>query len=88
MSKLIIKADHFPAGAEHLTATQYGFWLVNKMGSNYNCGMPIQLHGTLNKEYLCQAFAFTINQNGVFWLNFHEDIPIQMQKRQGEFLFL
>ncbi len=78
--------DHVRAGAVALTASQYGFWLVNKMNYSFNCPKQIQLHGKLNRDYLSKAFAFTINQNGAFWLNFHKDIPIQMPKRQGQFI--
>lgn len=72
-------------GAIALSDTQYGFWLADKMGYSFNCPKQIQLHGKLNREYLTKAFAFTINRNGAFWLNFHKDIPIQMLKRQGQF---
>ncbi|KTD57613.1 SDR family NAD(P)-dependent oxidoreductase [Legionella shakespearei] len=73
------------AGAVTLSDTQYGFWLINRDGYSANCPRQIQLQGALNVEQLYKAFAFTINQNGAFWLNFNKDIPIQMIKRQGEF---
>lgn len=77
---------HLHDGATTLSDTQYGFWLVDKMGFSFNCPKQIQFYGTLNTDYLYKALAFTINQNGAFWLNFHADIPIQMPKRQGEFI--
>jgi acyl transferase domain-containing protein/short-subunit dehydrogenase/acyl carrier protein len=73
------------AAATPLSDTQYGFWVVDKMGSSFNCPKQIQLHGQLNRDYLVKAFTFTVNQNGAFWLNFHKDIPIQMPRRQGQF---
>jgi len=85
--------DHKPvedlhAGAITLSDTQYGFWLINKGSFSVNCPRQIQLHGKLNTEYLSKAFAFAINKNGAFWLNFHMDIPIQMLRRQGQFTLI
>lgn len=81
-------AEDLRVGATQLSDTQYGFWLVDKMGYSFNCPKQIQLHGKLNPEYLSKAFAFTINKNSAFWLNFHKDIPIQMLKRQGQFTLI
>ncbi len=78
-------AEDLLAGAVTLNDTQYGFWLINKGDVSVNCPRQIHLHGKLNRDYLSKAFAFTINQNGAFWLNFHKDIPIQTLKRQGQF---
>lgn len=78
-------AEEVRGGAVTLSDTQYGFWLINRGGYSVNCPRQIQLHGALDVELLYKAFAFTINQNGAFWLNFNKDIPIQMLKRQGEF---
>jgi acyl transferase domain-containing protein/acyl carrier protein len=76
------------AGATTLSDTQYGFWIINTRNSSFNCPKQIQLHGQLNREYLEKAFAFTVNKNGAFWLNFHKDIPIQMLRRQGQFTLI
>lgn len=81
-------AAEVQVGAIPLNDTQYGFWVINKVGYNFNCPKQIQLHGKLNPEYLSKAFAFTINRNGAFWLNFHKDIPIQQLKRQGQFTLI
>lgn len=78
-------AENLRAGATTLSDTQYGFWVVDKMGLSFNCPLQIQLQGKLNQAYLTKAFAFTINKNGAFWLNFNKEIPIQMLKRQGHF---
>jgi acyl transferase domain-containing protein/acyl carrier protein len=78
-------AEEVRAGAVALSDTQYGFWLVNRGGYSVNCPRQIQLHGQLDVDNLYKAFAFTINQNGAFWLNFNKDIPIQTLKRLGEF---
>ncbi len=80
--------DNRRGGAITLSDTQYEFWLVDKMGGSFNCPKQIQLHGQLNREYLAKAFAFTVNKNGAFWLNFHRDIPIQMLRRQGQFTLI
>lgn len=80
-----LQAENSPAGAVALNDTQYEFWLMNKNGYGFNCSKQIQLHGKLNQDYLAKALAFTVHQNAAFWLNFHEDIPIQMQRRQGQF---
>ncbi|OEH46182.1 Gramicidin S synthase 2 [Legionella parisiensis] len=68
-----------------LCDTQYVFWILNKLGSSFNCGMQVQLHGTLNKKYLYQAVEFTIQQNPVFWLSFDKEVPIQTLKKEGQF---
>lgn len=81
-------AEDMRAGAITLSDTQYGFWLVEKKGISVNCPRQLQLSGKLNREYLSKAFAFTINQNAAFWLNFHKDIPIQMLRRQGQFTLI
>ena len=74
------------AGATTISDTQYGFWIIDKMGVSFNCPKQIQFHGKLNSEYLYKALAFTVHQNGAFWLNFHKKIPLQMLKRQGDFI--
>ncbi|CDZ78850.1 Polyketide synthase PksM [Legionella massiliensis] len=81
-------AENSRVGAIALSDTQYGFWVVNKMGFSFNCPRQIQFKGQLNPDYLYKALAFTINNNGVFWLNFHKDIPIQVSKRQGQFSWI
>ncbi|WP_242602221.1 condensation domain-containing protein, partial [Legionella nagasakiensis] len=68
-----------------LCDTQYVFWIFNKLGASFNCGMQLQLCGNLNRKYLEQAFGFTIQQNSAFWINFSEKAPIQMLKKQGQF---
>ncbi|MCL9683883.1 SDR family NAD(P)-dependent oxidoreductase [Legionella maioricensis] len=68
-----------------LSDTQYVFWVIRKLGSSFNCGMQLQLHGKLNKEYLSQAMDFAIKQNSVFWININDDVPVQRLKKQGQF---
>ncbi|WP_240489575.1 condensation domain-containing protein, partial [Legionella parisiensis] len=68
-----------------LSDYQYIYWVANKMGYAMNCGIHIQLHGKLNKEYLFKAFDFVVKQNSTFWINFNEDAPIQMVKKDGLF---
>ncbi|MBN9229176.1 MAG: SDR family NAD(P)-dependent oxidoreductase [Legionella steelei] len=68
-----------------LSDYQYVYWVSNKMGYAQNCGIHIQLHGKLNKEYLFEAFDFVVKQNSIFWTNFNEDTPTQMVKKAGKF---
>lgn len=68
-----------------LSDYQYIYWALNKIGYALNCGIHIQLHGRLNKEYLSQAFDFIVKQNSTFWINFNEDAPTQMVKKDGQF---
>ncbi|MBI2784987.1 MAG: SDR family NAD(P)-dependent oxidoreductase, partial [Legionella longbeachae] len=68
-----------------LSDYQYIYWVSNKMGYGLNCGIHLQLHGKLIKEYLFQAFDFVVKQNSAFWINFNEDAPTQMVKKDGQF---
>ncbi|WP_131780551.1 SDR family NAD(P)-dependent oxidoreductase [Legionella bozemanae] len=68
-----------------LSDYQYIYWVLNKLGYAMNCGIHIQIHGKLNKEYLFQAFDFVVKQNSVFWINFNKDAPTQMLKKEGQF---
>ncbi|WP_273198860.1 MULTISPECIES: SDR family NAD(P)-dependent oxidoreductase [Legionella] len=64
---------------------QYVFWVLNKMGHPYNMGTQLQIHGTLNKEYVAQAFDFIVKQNSVFWLSINKDVPVQTLRKEGLF---
>ena len=68
-----------------LSDYQYVYWVGNKMGFGLNCGIHIQLHGTLNKEYLFQAFDCVVKQNSTFWININKNVPTQMLKKDGQF---
>ena len=81
----ILSEENATEEAIALSDTQYVFWVIRKLGTSFNCGTQLQLHGNLNKNYLSQAMDFAIKQNSVFWINFNEDIPVQRLKKQGQF---
>lgn len=64
---------------------QYLFWAINKIGSDFNIGMQLQLHGALNKEFVYQAFDFVIQQNSALWIQFNKNTPTQKLNRAGQF---
>lgn len=61
---------------------QYLFWVLDSLGGNFNLGMQIRLHGTLNSHLVAQAFAQVIQHHDSFWLTFDNEIPSQQRQRQ------